>query len=145
MEHSCVFCKIIRGDLPSSIVYENEQVMAIMDIQPINAGHVLVLPKTCYETMREVPADLALALFAVVKQVEQSLWEVEGMVCEGTNILQNNGRSAWQEVKHVHFHVIPRFAGDNFRIKYQAKHPAKSELDTLANAIKTHLNIIKEK
>lgn len=134
--NTCVFCRIINRELPASIVYEDEAVLAIMDINPINAGHVLVMPKQCCETLRELPDTLAQQVFAVVKKVDQALWKTEGIACEGTNILQNNGRSAWQDVFHVHFHVIPRFAGDGFKIKYQAGRPDRETLDGLAAAIK---------
>lgn len=135
MEKDCVFCKIIDGKLPASVVYSDEDVLAIMDIQPINIGHVLVMPKQCYKTLQEVPAALSQKLFEVVTRIEKSLWDIAGITCEGTNILQNNGSSAWQEVHHVHFHIIPRFAGDGFKIKYQAKHPAREELDEMAKNI----------
>ena len=103
-----------------------------MDINPINRGHVLVMPKTCYSSLKEVPQELALQLMSVVIQIEKALWKVDGLQCEGTNILQNNGKSAWQDVFHVHFHIIPRFAGDNFKIKFQAQKPAREELDEIS-------------
>lgn len=131
----CVFCKIIEGALPSSVVCETADAIAIMDIQPIAQGHVLVMPKQHFATLREVPQALAHSLFDLALQIEKSLWETEGIACEGTNILQNNGRSAWQDVHHVHFHVIPRFAGDNFRIKYQPGKPTRAELDAVAGRI----------
>ncbi|MBK9453199.1 MAG: HIT family protein, partial [Bacteroidetes bacterium] len=68
-----------------------------------------------------------------------SLWHTDGIRCEGTNILQNNGRSAWQEVNHVHFHIIPRFTGDDFKIKYEAKRPTRDALNQLADKIKMQL------
>lgn len=140
METTCIFCKIIKGDLPASIVFENDEIIAIMDIQPINIGHVLVMPKQCYTTLREVPTALAQKIFGVVSKIEKAIWNIEGVQCEGTNILQNNGRSAWQEVYHVHFHIIPRFAGDNFRIKYKPKHPKRTELDNLSKIIQLALS-----
>jgi histidine triad (HIT) family protein len=135
MENKCIFCSIIKGELPASVVFEDDEILAIMDIQPINIGHVLVMPKTCYQFLHQVPASLAQKLFTTVATVEKALWQTEDIICEGTNILQNNGRSAWQEVNHVHFHVIPRFAGDNFRIKYQAKRPERADLEQIANKI----------
>jgi histidine triad (HIT) family protein len=139
MESKCIFCSIIKGELPASIVFEDDQILAIMDIQPINTGHVLVMPKTCYQLLHHLPASLAQKLFDTVAVVEKALWETEDIVCEGTNILQNNGRSAWQEVNHVHFHIIPRFSGDNFKIKFQAKRPERAELDILSQKISNKL------
>ena len=143
MEKECVFCKIIQKELPASIVFENERVMVIMDIQPINEGHILVMPKNCYQFLHQVPAELSQELFRVVTEVEKTLWHIEGIVCEGTNILQNNGRCAWQEVNHVHFHIIPRFAGDNFKIKYQPKRPTREALNELADKIKSQIEFFK--
>jgi histidine triad (HIT) family protein len=133
--HSCIFCKIVRSELPASIVYENDEVLAIMDIQPINTGHLLVIPKTHYQFLHQVPHELGQKLFAAVQTLEKALWQVEGLRCEGTNILQNNGRSAWQEVPHAHFHIIPRFADDKFKIRFQAGKPDRADLDQLAARI----------
>jgi histidine triad (HIT) family protein len=139
MNQNCIFCRIINREIPASVVFENEQVMAIMDIRPINMGHVLVMPKACYPTLHQTPTAVSQELFRVVTEVERSLWEIDGLACEGTNILQNNGRSAWQEVEHVHFHIIPRFTGDDFKIKYQAKRPSREELDQLSNKIRLQM------
>lgn len=142
MEKNCIFCKIIKSDLPSSVVFENDEVLAIMDINPINFGHVLVMPKKHYQSLREVPTELSQKIFAVVTKIEKALWEIDRIKCEGTNILQNNGRSAWQEVFHLHFHIIPRFAGDNFRIKYVAKKPERVELDAVCGAIRGKIGFL---
>jgi histidine triad (HIT) family protein len=139
MENKCIFCSIVKGELPASIVYEDDDLLAIMDIQPINPGHVLVMPKSCYQRLHQVPENLTQKLFTVVARIEKALWETEGIVCEGTNILQNNGRSAWQEVNHVHFHIIPRFSGDGFKIKYQSKHPERQELEKISKKIMSSL------
>lgn len=144
MEKSCIFCQIIRKELPASVVFENERIMAIMDIQPINEGHVLVFPKSCYPFLHQLPEALSQELFGVVTNIEKTLWHIEDIVCEGTNILQNNGRSAWQEVDHVHFHIIPRFAGDNFKIKYQAKRPTREALNQLSDKINMEITKLQE-
>ncbi len=140
MSNNCVFCRIISRELPSSIVFENDEVIAIMDIQPINHGHVLVIPKTHYASLREVPDELGGQLFKVVAAVEKALWKTSGIRCEGTNILQNNGQSAWQDVFHVHFHVIPRFEGDAFRIKIPRNLPERTALDHLSQQIGLHVS-----
>ena len=137
--HSCVFCKIIQGELPSSIVHENEHVIAFLDINPINPGHVLIVPKQHYGSLKEVPTETAMQLFKVVLDVEKAVWIADGVRCEGTNLLQNNGKSAWQDVFHVHFHVIPRFKGDNFKVKIEAGKPSREELDTMATHIRNSI------
>ncbi len=139
MDTNCIFCKISKKEIPASVVFENENILAFMDIRPINEGHVLVMPKTCHQFLHQLPTELAQELFSVVTEIEKSLWHTEGIRCEGTNILQNNGRSAWQEVNHVHFHIIPRFTGDDFKIKYEAKRPTRDALNQLADKIKMQL------
>ncbi len=139
MEHSCVFCRIVNGRLPASKVYEDEEVLAIMDINPINNGHLLVMPKQCYTLLKDVPNELALKVFAVLLKIEKVMWDIEGVRCEGTNVLQNNGKSAWQEVNHVHFHIIPRFKSDSFKIKYEMKKPSRATLQLLSERIKEQL------
>jgi histidine triad (HIT) family protein len=137
--HSCIFCKIIQGELPSSIVHEDEHVIAFLDINPINPGHVLIVPKQHYASLKEVPTETAMQLFKVVLDVEKAVWIADGVRCEGTNLLQNNGKSAWQDVFHVHFHVIPRYKGDNFKIKIEAEKPSREELDTMATHIRNSI------
>jgi histidine triad (HIT) family protein len=135
MSTPCIFCSIVSGQLPASKVYETDRAVAFLDIRPINSGHVLVLPKTHYATLKEVPADLAQHLLDVVVRVEKALWNVPGLACEGTNILQNNGPAAGQDVFHVHFHVVPRHTGDGFKFRYQAQRPERAQLDALAAEI----------
>ncbi|MEY3243237.1 MAG: hypothetical protein RIR11_4676 [Bacteroidota bacterium] len=137
--HSCIFCKIIKGEIPSSIVHDDEHVIAFLDINPINPGHVLIVPKQHYASIKEVPTETAMQLFKVVLDVEKAVWVADGVRCEGTNLLQNNGKSAWQDVFHVHFHVIPRFKGDNFKIKIEAGKPSREELDTMAAHIRSKI------
>ena len=125
--------------MPASKVYEDDDVLAIMDIQPINPGHVLVLPKTHYGQMKDLPADISAKIFDVVKQVEEALWKTDAVACAGTNILQNNGRIASQEVHHVHVHVIPRIAGDGLKLSLQTQDTDRDELDELSEVISEYL------
>jgi histidine triad (HIT) family protein len=133
---SCIFCKIINNEIPASKVYEDEHVLAFMDIRPVNAGHLLVVPKEHHTLLRNLPLALADHLFKTAIRIERVLWE-SGVVCEGTNILQNNGASAWQEVYHVHVHIIPRLSGDHQRIKLSLSplKPEREELDDIAMRI----------
>lgn len=140
MKETCIFCRIISGELPASVVYEDSEVLALMDIQPINRGHILVMPKKCYQTLQEMPLALAEKVMRIVVLVERNLWQIEGLRCEGTNILQNNGRTAWQEVEHVHFHIIPRYKGDSFKIQFTPKKVSRGELDKLAGLVREQLS-----
>lgn len=133
---SCIFCKIINGEIPASKVYEDEHVLAFMDIRPVNEGHLLVVPKDHHTLLRNLPLELADHLFRVAVRIERALWQA-GVACEGTNLLQNNGASAWQEVYHVHVHIIPRLSGDHQRIKLSLAplKPEREELDKVAAQI----------
>lgn len=136
----CIFCKIIAGELPASKVYEDEQLLAFMDIRPVNEGHLLVVPKNHHALLKDMPLESADHLFKTAIRIERCLWETD-IPCEGTNLLQNNGATAWQEVHHVHVHVIPRLSGDYSRIKLSlsALKPNRTELDTTAKKIEAAL------
>jgi histidine triad (HIT) family protein len=132
----CVFCEIAAGRLPASIVYEDNMVLAIMDLHPVNPGHVMVIPRRHFETLNDMDETTGMHLFQIAMRVEQALRNVEGIRCEGTNLLQNNGRVAGQDVFHSHLHIIPRFAGDAMRMSFGACPAAeRTALDALADAI----------
>lgn len=108
----CIFCKIIAGEIPCSKVYEDEHVLAFLDIGPINPGHTLVVPKKHYAHLFEVPSEEFAACAKSVQKIAAAV--LKGVDAKGLNILQNNFRPAGQLVDHVHFHVIPREEGDAF-------------------------------
>ncbi len=101
----CVFCKIVRGELPSWKVWENEQAIAIFDLDPITAYHTLVLPKSHYENIFEIPPDLLKEVIAATQQV--CLLYREKLGIQSMHLLNNNGRQALQSVFHMHIHIIP--------------------------------------
>ena len=106
----CVFCRIRDGQIPSTRVYEDERTIAFMDINPLNEGHTLVIPRAHAATLFEADeADLRAAI-ATAKRVAKAIREA--LRPDGLNLLQANGAAAFQSVPHVHFHLIPRFAGD---------------------------------
>jgi histidine triad (HIT) family protein len=106
----CVFCKIRDGHIPSVTVYEDEKTLAFMDINPVNPGHCLVIPRAHAATLFEAdPADLQAAITAAQK-VARALREA--LAPDGLNMLQANGAAAFQSVPHVHLHLIPRWAND---------------------------------
>ncbi|MCB0548119.1 MAG: HIT family protein [Phaeodactylibacter sp.] len=138
MPSDCIFCRIIEGSLPSSIVYEDEIALAFMDIMPINPGHVLVVPKKHFRELSEMDEGTGAHLFCVAMRVERAL-RASGLQCDGTNLLQNNGPDAWQEVMHVHLHVIPRFRGDEVKVHFGQKEASRAHLDSWAGKIKTSM------
>ncbi|MCG8326704.1 MAG: HIT family protein [Chitinophagales bacterium] len=136
---NCIFCRIINGEIPASTVYEDEKVIAFMDIAPINSGHVLVIPKQHVQDVFTLDESLGGHLYQVAVRISKALKHTD-LKCEGINLLQNNGVAAFQEVMHVHLHIIPRYRGDGMRVKWGAKAARRSELEAAAEAIKQQLN-----
>jgi len=132
MQEFCTFCKIISGDLPSDKVYEDDTIIAILDVRPVNLGHTLVMPKAHYETIYGLPdrilKDLALGLRRV------GLAVTGATVASGTNVILNSGAAAGQIIFHVHFHIIPRFEGDRLR-NWPGKLYSEGELKEMAEKI----------
>lgn len=139
MNSECIFCKIIKGELPSHKVFEDEHTVAFLDINPINPGHVLVIPKVHAERLSLLDDDNATALFKTVKKIEEVVSEMPD--CMGTNLIQNNGRSAGQLINHVHVHIVPRAAGDSFRFKYDKLDANKKRLEEFASFYRKRLSI----
>jgi histidine triad (HIT) family protein len=133
----CVFCKIIAGELPSAKVWDDPDVMAILDINPIAAGHLLVMPKGHYETLCDVPASVAGRLIEVVQEVAGAL--LKAVAAEGFNVIMNNGRCANQLVPHAHFHIVPRSSGDGIRFGWVQGKYQRGEMEALCERIKKNL------
>jgi len=129
-----VFCEIVAGNERAVKVYEDDICVAIMDIAPVNKGHLLVVPKKHYDTVFEMPFDEAAHVFGVACLMARAVKEAVG--AEGVNILQNNGRAAWQHIFHVHVHVIPRWIGDRIEVYWPAERSDYDELEVIAAKIK---------
>lgn len=112
--HSCPFCDLIHGAAEVSMCYEDADVVAFMDIQPVNAGHVLVVPREHYESLDDIPHKLAMHLYEVTMQLAPVVKQVAD--AGGMNIIVNSGVAAGQDVFHYHVHVIPRREGDGFDV-----------------------------
>ena len=134
----CVFCDIVKGESPASFIYQDDAVIAFMDIQPVNPGHVLVVPRLHHELMGEYD-DLTLGrTWRVVQRVDQALRR-SGAPCEGINLLVADGEAAFQDVPHFHVHVIPRVTGDGFGLTFPPSYenmPPRTQLDAWAAAIR---------
>lgn len=138
---SCIFCKIVNGNAPSSKVYEDEVCLAFMDIQPVNPGHILVVPKMHFEDLSDLPAKTGGHLFQVAQRISLSLLKTD-VKCEGIDLFLAHGEAAGQEVFHVHLHVIPRFTDDGFGFRFSPNYtnlPDRHELDAIALQIKQQL------
>lgn len=117
---NCVFCKIVKGEISSHKVYEDDEVLAFLDIAPVNPGHVLVIPKKHFANFEEIPEDVLARVMAVVKKVGQSL--KENFEVPGYNVTENNDPIAGQLIPHIHFHVIPRQEGDGLELWTQGQY-----------------------
>lgn len=135
---SCIFCKIVNGNASSSKVYEDDLCLAFMDIQPVNPGHVLVVPKLHFVDISDLPAETGAHLFQITQRITLSLPKT-GVESEGVDLFLAHGEAAGQEIFHVHLHVIPRYEGDGFGFRFGPNYsnlPERSELDEIATQIK---------
>lgn len=137
----CIFCRIVKGVESASIVYSDERIMAFMDIQPVNPGHVLVIPKTHAAQLSELDPELGAYMFKVAMRVAGALRQ-SGVKCEGINLLLADGKAASQDIFHVHLHLVPRFRGDGFGMRlgpnYGVK-PNRKELGEVAERIRASM------
>jgi histidine triad (HIT) family protein len=108
----CIFCKIVKGEIPSYKVYEDEKVLVFLDIYPTNNGHMLVIPKEHVENLHDISLDLLKEINTVTKKMYKLV--EEGLSADGATIIQNNGSA--QDVKHYHVHVVPRFKDDGVKL-----------------------------
>jgi histidine triad (HIT) family protein len=141
---SCVFCRIIQGSAPASVVHADERAVAFMDIRPVNPGHVLVIPRTHASCLAELEPDVGAWLFLVSMRLAAALRQ-SAVRCEGVDLFLADGAAAGQEVFHVHLHVIPRFYGDGFGFRVgpgNFQHPERAVLDEHAAGIRAVLGRI---
>lgn len=141
-DHShCTFCDLIHGAAEVSICHEDADAIAFMDIQPVNNGHVLVVPREHYESLLDVPQEIGLHLFKVTMRIANAIRQVTG--CEDLNIVVNSGAAAGQDEPHYHVHIIPRRAGDGFDIPLPfngSEMPDRTLLDAYAARIGSALS-----
>ena len=136
----CVFCKILKGELPCSKVYEDDMVLAFLDIAPYNPGHTVIVPKEHQVSSTVLPEEYLCAIVKIAPKIGAALMRATG--AEGFNIVQNNGRVAGQAVPHVHFHVIPRFADDKVVFSgSDAKYSGPEEMNELAAKVRGAIKI----
>ena len=134
----CIFCQIIRGELPSYKIYEDDKIVAFLDIAPVNKGHALVVPKEHRENIVETPDELLRHIVVTAKRLSKAIMNAtDAPAC---NIGINNGRESGQVVFHTHWHIMPRFAGDGYELwKGKDTTYAAGEAAGLAEKIKHSL------
>ena len=132
MKNDCIFCAIAAGEIPSFKVYEDDLVLAYLDINPFTKGHTLVIPKAHSTGLLDTDDTVLAAVVARVKKVAAHL--KAALPCDGFNILQNNGEAAGQTVMHLHFHIIPRYAGEP--LAFESHKGDMDELKALADRLR---------
>ncbi len=108
-DSDCIFCKLANGDIPTNVIYEDDDFTVILDASPATKGHALILPKEHYANIYELPDDVAAKVMPLAKKLAAHMTDV--LHCDGFNIVQNNGEVAGQTVFHFHVHLIPRYKG----------------------------------
>ncbi len=129
-----IFARIVAGEIPCQCVFENEHVFAFLDINPIAVGHTLLVPRRTVERIEDLPAEEAAELARQLPILVRRVVAATGAT--GCNILLNNGVVAGQEVPHVHFHIIPRRAGDGLGYRWRPQKGDPGELTALAERIR---------
>ncbi|MBI5389033.1 HIT domain-containing protein [Candidatus Woesearchaeota archaeon] len=138
-KQNCIFCHIISGRVASKKVYEDETVIAILDINPLNPGHVLLMPREHYQIMPQIPDETIERVFAIAKNLSHAV--LRALQVKGTNIFVANGAAAGQRAPHFMVHIIPRKEGDNvkiFSLPKQSINPADEKL--IYNRLKERIN-----
>lgn len=141
LSRPCVFCDIVAGRVPASVVYRDERVCAFMDIRPVNPGHLLVIPLAHAAGLTTLESGTGAQMFRVGQRLAEAIRR-SGVRCEGINVLLADGEAAGQEVFHVHLHVIPRYAGDGFGFRYGPDFgvlPDRAVLEAAARAVREEL------
>lgn len=135
----CIFCQIASGRVPCTKVYENDHVLAFLDVGPISDGHTLVIPKAHYQRLHECPAEVLAEVARVVGQLCRPV--AEAVQADGYNVLCNNGPAAGQVVEHVHYHIIPRKSGDGVFNRWPANKYPEGKANAIAERIIQNLNL----
>ena len=138
----CIFCKIVHREVPASVVREDASTLAFMDIQPMNPGHVLVIPKAHAAYVEDLPPEAVGPILEAAKEISRAM-RTSGIRCEAVSFYLANGEEAGQEVFHAHLHLIPRWRGDGFGLRVRADYGRiadRTELDAFAVKIRTALS-----
>ena len=129
----CIFCKIIKGEIPSKKLYEDDDVLAILDISQATKGHTLIMPKKHYENLLEIPSDELRRVMIVAQMVAKKINEVYKPA--GINLLNNCGEVAGQSVMHFHTHIIPRYTSSDLKLGIE-NHMDQYDLDEIQKELK---------
>ena len=136
MDLNCVFCAIVSGAAPASVVHEDHNLIAFCDLMPVNRGHLLIAPKRHATNLAELPADTGALMFPLAQRLAAKIRASE-LRCDGINLVLADGRAAGQTVFHVHLHVIPRMAKDGFALHGGTRAATRSDLDQVAALLRS--------
>jgi histidine triad (HIT) family protein len=138
----CIFCRILAGQAPASFVHQDELCSAFMDIQPVNPGHILVIPNAHAPYLADLDGATAAHMMRIAHRLAAAL-RSSGLRCEGVNLFLADGEAAMQDVFHAHLHVFPRFGGDGFGLRFGPDYrhlPERSALEDAAERIRQALD-----
>ncbi len=133
----CIFCKLVAGEIPAAVIYENDAIISFLDIGPLNEGHTLIIPKHHVGTLDACDPSVLAEIGKVLGPISKAV--VAATQCEGFNCLCNNGKVAGQVVNHLHFHIIPRYKDDGIMRNWPAKQYAEGGLAAMLEKIKKNL------
>ena len=133
MSDNCIFCKIISGEIPSAVIYEDEEFKVILDRFPSSIGHALIMPKKHIENIFEMPIQKGGKLFELAVKIAPII--KKELNCDGINILQNNGEAAGQSVPHFHLHIIPRYKNDGVLSSWTPQNPTDEDIENMKNKL----------
>lgn len=123
----CIFCKIAKGEIPSAKVYEDEFVLAFLDISPANKGHTLIIPKEHFETLTDIPVGVLSKMMKIARKISKKV--DKKLKAEGYTIMMSNKEAGEQVVKHAHIHIMPRYKTDDFKFSWTHKKYEEGEMD----------------
>lgn len=130
----CIFCKIAAGEIPSRKIYEDKDLIAIMDLSPTSKGHSLIIPKEHYTNIYDIDEEIAGKVMKTAKKLATKM--TIALNCDGFNLLQNNGETAGQTMFHFHMHLIPRYKdADNNMLKFTSVSFSDEEMDAIRDQI----------
>ena len=133
-DDNCIFCKIAAGEIPSRKIYEDKDLIAIMDLSPTSKGHSLIIPKEHYTNIYDIDEEIAGKVMKTAKKLATKM--TVALNCDGFNLLQNNGETAGQTMFHFHMHLIPRYKdADNNMLKFTSVSFSDEEMDSIRDQI----------
>ncbi|NOZ58229.1 MAG: HIT family protein [Euryarchaeota archaeon] len=134
MSEDCVFCKIVKGELPCYKLYESELVLAFLDINPVTRGHALVVPKRHAERLSQLSGEEVKEVFSVAARVAEA--SLSKLNARGANFWVNQGSIAGQVVKHFHAHVVPRYSEEEIKIEVRGEKLSEEEMKSVAEKLR---------